>query len=869
VLRCRHRERRIRSHKFGKPKGDLEKATFWCEPMDQSDGQRFGRVDATTGQNEVLGARRADQPRQTLRPAPPRNDAELDLGQSELRRRCGNSEIAGKCDLGAATKRRTVDGGDEDAVTSLHGTKAAAQLCEECPNFHVGHSGPFLEIGARTERSVARSGEDHDPGLMSTADAGDSLFKLRQRGATDGVTALLAIDGPHLGASTPLVPELGHAPSLTPSRGGPGRLSSWMRTLGPALAVLALLGGLAHARVGGGQHYSSPSHSSPSHSPSHSGGTSHTSFAPSHSSGTGYSSAPIVPYSRTGPSSFQIADPLLILVFILLAIVLLVLLRRIFGASAGTQRALAERDAITQLDITASDREAWVAALQRRDPAFVLAPFLERVKSLFLTTQQAWSGGELVSVRRFLSDATWLRFRVQLALLAAQGVRNVTADMEVLGVELIGLEQNDWFDTVHVAVQARARDADVPTSWPDAKAHAAASHADPQSFTEVWSLVRKPGVVSRADGALDARTCPNCGAPFDGGAASTCTYCKAVVNSGAYDWVLAEITQAVEATRADIPVPGLESLRRRDPGLSLEVLEDRASLVFWRWVEAQSNGEPERLTRLSQPGPIERLRTDALQLAERQQRRVFLECAVGEVRVRAFEEAANRTLAHVEIRWSARTGVGPVGQTPPLLPTLPQRWVFTLLRSADATSRPEQGMSTDRCAQCGGPLGDELAVKCPWCEALLAGDLRDWTLAEACPLESWSGRASEGAAGADLQAPPAHDLEERERLLYIMAAMAMADGEVDSRERRLLMECAERWGLPPSHVEEALAAHPGALDTLLPDTQAGEPLLRSLALLASIDGRVDATERRMLESVASRLGLVQRLPSVLASVGAA
>jgi tellurite resistance protein len=628
------------------------------------------------------------------------------------------------------------------------------------------------------------------------------------------------------------------------------------------LGSTLLLGGLVEARVGGGQHYSGSSHSSASHSSSHSATNSHASSGPSHPVGAGYV------YARPNVSQSSVAfDPLLVFAFILLAIVLFVLLRRIFGASASTQRALREREVVAELEITPAETEAWVAALQRRDPAFTVASFLERTKSLFLATQEAWSSGELLPVRRFLSDATWLRLRLQIGLLRAQGVRNITADVEVTDMKLVGFEQNDWFDTLHVAIRARARDADVPVDWPDSKARAVAARATAQPFTEVWSLVRKPGVKSRGTDALAAHNCPNCGALFDGGAASTCTYCKAVVNSGAYDWVLSKITQASEAARSDSLIPGLAELRKADPGLSLEVLEDRASLVFWRWVEAQSTGQPERLARLSQAGPVERMGTDIQRLAAQGARRVFLECAVGQVRVRSFEESAEgRSLAHVEIRWSARMGVGPMGRRPPPLPVLPQRWMFTLTRAADATSRVDEGMSTDRCAQCGGSLGDGLADKCPWCETLLAGDLRDWTLAEACPREAWQGLqaalpASVGAADA---VPP--DVEERERLLYVLAAMAMADGQVDARERRLLLQCAQRWGLPPSYVDAALSAGPHSLESLLPDTHAGEPFLRALAELAGVDGRFDATERKLLESVATRLGLSQRLPAVLAAV---
>lgn len=637
-----------------------------------------------------------------------------------------------------------------------------------------------------------------------------------------------------------------------------------MRAVRLFLASGLTICSLAQARVGGGQHYSSPSHSSPSRSSSHSAPNPHAPTWSSRSSGSGYAPAS---YSGSGLSPWPLlVHPLLIIACILLALVLIILLRRIFGASAATQRALQKRDAVARLEIVPAERQAWVVSLQRGDPSFAEGPFLEQVKSLFSATQEAWSNGELLPVRRFLSDATWLRFRLQLGLLRAQGIRNATADMEVTNLELVGLEQNDWFDTLHVAIHARARDADVPADWSEDKARAAAARAPAQPFTEVWSLVRKPGAKSRGD-TLTARTCPSCGAPFQGGAVSTCSYCKAVVNSGAYDWVLAKITQATEIRRADAPLQGLEELRERDPGLSLEVLEDRASLVFWRWVEAQTTAQPERLARLAQPGPVGRMRVDLQHLAENRMRRLFLECAVGDVRTLAFEETSDaRTLAHIEIRWSARMGVGPLGATPPALPVLPQRWVFTLTRASNATSRVDQGMSTDRCPQCGGPLGEGLDPKCEWCGTLLAGDLRDWTLAEACPFEAWQGRLA--SSRTDGPASPVPDVEERERLLYTMAAMALADGEVDAREERLLLACAERWGLPASHVEAALSAHPSSLDALLPSTHAGEPLLRALAQLARVDGRVDATERRMLESVAARLGLSQRLPTVLASVGA-
>ena len=64
------------------------------------------------------------------------------------------------------------------------------------------------------------------------------------------------------------------------------------------------------------------------------------------------------------------------------------------------------------------------------------------------------------------------------------------------------------------------------------------------------------------------------------------------------------------------------------------------------------------------------------------------------------------------------------------------------------------------------------------------------------------------------------DAAERQRLLYTMAAMAAADGNVDDRERRMLKLCAERWGVPYENVEMALNADPALFERLVPPRRA-------------------------------------------------
>ncbi|MHB8876107.1 MAG: TIM44-like domain-containing protein [Myxococcaceae bacterium] len=454
-----------------------------------------------------------------------------------------------------------------------------------------------------------------------------------------------------------------------------------------------------------------------------------------------------------------------------------------------------------------------------------------------------------------------------MKLLAAQGVRDAIADVTVQDLQLIGLDQSEWFDTVHVRVKAQLRDTDVPAGYSDEQALAAARRAAPESFTEVWSFVRKPGAKTRIGEDLFQGKCPSCGAPFKGGAANKCEFCGAVVNSGNYDWTLSGITQGVEHIRHYATVDGLLAARQKDPALNLEMLEDRATLVFWKWVDAQSAGEAKRLSKLSTGESLTRIDTELAALKAQRRRKVFLECAVGAAITRALEDRSGYDFAHVEVRWSARMGIGPEGQPPPALPTVPQRWVFTLVRKAGATTNTSNGMSTHRCPQCNGPLTESVSSTCDFCGAELGGGERDWVLSSAASFEAWNATENQrfharqaGTPANASAAPPAAvmitDVQERERLLYMMAAMAAADGVVDEAERKLLKMCSQRWSVPWKNVELALGAGPGLFDRL---AQKGSPeaeaFFKSLVDMALIDGKIDKSERKLLNQAAAHLGV--------------
>ncbi|MCU0701325.1 MAG: TIM44-like domain-containing protein [Myxococcaceae bacterium] len=534
--------------------------------------------------------------------------------------------------------------------------------------------------------------------------------------------------------------------------------------------------------------------------------------------------------------------------------------------SASTRKALDAAEAARRTTVSARDADAWVQALKAKDPQFDLMAFFDRTRRLFGDVQEAWFRRNLEPVRRFLSDATFRRLSTQLVIMQSNGVRDAIADLQVLDLQLIGLEQTSAFDSVHVRVKAQLRDDDAPATLSDDEARALAKKKAPETFTEVWTFLRRPGVQTDATKNLSQGNCPNCGAPFAGGATNTCEFCGAIVNSGHHDWVLAEITQGSEYERKDAAAQGLVDAQRTDAELAPEILEDRASLLFWSWVEAQVANDVSRLVKVATPDFTARLKADLDSLSASGRQKVFVECAVGAVNTLSVSNDGDRQLAHFEIRWSARTGIGPKGQKPPPLPTVPQRWVFTLSRKAGAVTPPDAGVSTARCPNCHAPLSDNGSPSCEFCGTALATGERDWVLTE---VTSWEGFVARRGTtprrpGPEQAAARVPDREERERLLYLMAAMAVSDGVVDAKERQLLKLCSERWGVPWANVELALSSGPSLFDRLISRGSAeAESFLRELVQMALVDGKIDRKERKLLEAAAGHLGLGGRLDEFL------
>src|SRR5581483_1122649 len=163
VLRRRERDGRALRERGGRLEHTVEELGRRIDGGDEPDPQRLGGVDRPPGKDQVLGERGPDRARKPLRPAPPRDDGEVDLRLTELRVLGRVANVAGERELAAPAQREAVHGRERRLRHRLE--QAAAFVTERAPRVSLedGHLCHLLDVRPGGERLLARAGENDDP----------------------------------------------------------------------------------------------------------------------------------------------------------------------------------------------------------------------------------------------------------------------------------------------------------------------------------------------------------------------------------------------------------------------------------------------------------------------------------------------------------------------------------------------------------------------------------------------------------------------------------------------------------------------------------------------------------------------------------
>lgn len=502
-------------------------------------------------------------------------------------------------------------------------------------------------------------------------------------------------------------------------------------------AVMMLISTDSFSRAGSGQSYRSKSSSSKSSTYSSKKSSSSSSYSgSSRSSYSRPSSTAIVPViipsgggsgSTTGSTAGTTTDAsagqtkksgsdwiygvigLVIIILIIALVVFLIvkLVKKIFGLGGSGIKFDDTKPTEYEFDPSVLDQ------IKRTDPEFSPDLFMTKSQTIVERLQKAWSDNDMMSVRNYVSQGVYNRFRLQLQLMMEEeNVRNVLSDFKVMKVSVIDVSISKNYQTLHVKMFSCAKDATVAANASVDDINSALGKKSKEAFYEIYSFTRKLGVKTNTSRDWLKGECPNCGyVPDNFSQSNKCESCGSIYNSGEYDWVLSEITQSEEWEETSASeIEGLSELEGSNMSVNRELIEDRASYLFWRWIYSRVKGSSAPLARDASP--------DILDSISGRKEPLF-NTAVGAVDLLSVRTEGADAYADVRVEWS----------TAEAKDAEPYHHEHTFTLMMPIAQKNPYGLADHSCNSCGGPLPESDAVKCSYCGSELPVTVTDWLLA--------------------------------------------------------------------------------------------------------------------------------------------
>ena len=404
--------------------------------------------------------------------------------------------------------------------------------------------------------------------------------------------------------------------------------------------------------------------------------------------------------------------------FVIAIIVLLVVL---IARNKSTEGVCYSKADIQPSSLDRGSLDAFLAA----NPGFSIEAFNQKVGEAFLKIQAAWTAQNLSGVRRFISDGIYQRFATQVRMMGQLKQRNVLSNISILDIRPVAATKDGEYDVIQVFIRAAMND-----SFVCELDHSLDSESD-ETFIEYWSFIRKQQPVKDDADMYHKQSCPSCGAPLpeDMGELCRCEYCKVVVNSGEFDWILAEITQEDDygdgSAMGEYVSPELTQnvadLTREAPDLAVQLIEDKASNAFLQIMTALATRDPAVIRRFVSD---EALATIKGLIPE--QAVVFNRLYLNEAVMLNANRRENRHALDVGMTASLqRVRMTSGGFTPVDEDIIQSGYVVTMER--DAAAVPNKGaLYQHQCPNCSGAVGDTLDLNCQYCGVPLNSMKNEW-----------------------------------------------------------------------------------------------------------------------------------------------
>ncbi len=353
----------------------------------------------------------------------------------------------------------------------------------------------------------------------------------------------------------------------------------------------------------------------------------------------------------------------------------------------------------------------FLLSIQKDDPTFTLEDFNSKSKYIAERIVTAWSDGDMNPARHFISAGVFQRFQIQLKLLKeVDGIQNLMREFEVQSQEILAISNFNEYATVHVKFKCVAKDFSVPIHSTQQQIESIFKQTSLGSYEEVYSFARKITAKTEAGKDLIHNRCPSCGAesPYRHNT-NKCQFCSSIFNSGESDWVLSEITQIVEWNPERFKSEENFAKEHHSLPTSIQIIEDRASALLWKWIYAKTKGNSDFIRRETLNKTI---------LEQSKTKELFYLPVVGAAEIKKLEKQEKELLAEVTIHWSAARSVQ----------ALAENRVTNLRLRLKQGRAANLGFSEVSCKNCGAPYPEMDSNQCSYCNEPIPELVSDWLL---------------------------------------------------------------------------------------------------------------------------------------------
>ena len=502
-----------------------------------------------------------------------------------------------------------------------------------------------------------------------------------------------------------------------------------------------------------------------------------------------------------------------------------------------------------------------VGYIKDKDPEFSELPLIEKTVKIFTKVQKAWKEQDMRPVRHLVSDGIYERFSLQLDIQKNSLIRNVISNINIINTQLVAVESDHYFDTVHIMITASSVDYYERTDN-GKQVSGNIMHAEP--FTEFWSLLRRPGAKTLSSSGIIEDSCPNCGTPLELSDSVICPSCKAIINSGEYDWVLAEITQASEwRIRPSKMIMGMDKLCIKDPAFNIQHIEDKVSVMFYRNIASQFFADTKYISKLANSNFLSINKSRYLPL-QNGRHEFYTDAAIGTVEVVEINLNDNEDLMdtiRVKVKWAGHKENATIPSFIP--PDFRGSHIFIqdyfLERNSTVLTSTKNILTSTHCSGCGSPESLDSSGNCAYCGIALNDGSTDWVLTKIQAFTGYPQFASqyESLQHATVSAENVPSLSkfDNESIVSCATAIMLSDGAIDKKEQSLLEKMARAKGISQQKLAMIIKTiqENGPHIPNPKSSEAAHEFLKCMIRMCLSDGKVTSTEKAMLKKLVSKM----------------